>query len=911
VQITSSDGAPGSPVAIRVRGVGTVGNAQPLFVIDGIPIGNGGGDYTNPLSTINPNDIENISVLKDASSAAIYGMRAANGVVLITTKRGRSGKPRVNFDAYYGIQQFPKRLDMLNSQQLISLAQEAADNYNTQFGYTPDNENYRVLHPDVRPGSTSGLANINTDWQEAVINKNAPVANYNVGVSGGTENSNYFFSLGLFNQEAITKQWDLTRYTARANSDYKIGSRFKIGQTLALSFQEVNRGMNGGGDGFLYASASSMPPFFKVYDEGNTIPNNRYGFNGNLDVAGITRGNQVALNEIVKNKDHSYRLLGGIYGELEVIKGLRFRSAASIDLGFSRNTRWQPGYTAAEIGFGRDANNFSDNRGQGYTQVFTNTLGYDKIIGDHTINVLGGMEYQKIRGGNLGYTGLNFTLTNPAFYESVANGRGTNGEYSNAGSGAFNEAYASYFGRLSYNYKEKYLLTATLRRDGTSRFAPEYRWGTFPAVSAAWRISEEDFFQGIPTLTDVKIRGSWGRLGNANTDAFSYVSRVSFTPQYPIGNVPTQAPISPSLPVKNLSWETVESYDFGFDATFLNKISILATYYKRNTIDFLYSLPISSVTGFGGTQVNLGEVENKGFEFELGYNTSLFKNLNINLNANLTTVKNKLVALAPDVQEFSSGDYRTAVGYPIGYFYGYRAIGIYQTNAEADKALPDASANGDNRPRAGDVIFEDNNSPLTGSPIGKQFADTADGRITPDDRTNLGKTIPDFFYGFNIGANFKGLDLAIFFQGVSGIQVYNQLRRNLEGLGGIGSNKLTTTFNRWRGEGTSNTMPRAIDSDPAQNGRFSNLWVEDAGFLRLKNIQIGYSLPQAFMARTGAFKSARIYVGATNLFTITKYTGLDPEVITFSDVTRSVGAGTDQGSTPQPRTFQAGFQVSF
>jgi TonB-linked SusC/RagA family outer membrane protein len=465
-------------------------------------------------------------------------------------------------------------------------------------------------------------------------------------------------------------------------------------------------------------------------------------------------------------------------------------------------------------------------------------LGYDREIGEHSFNVLGGIEYQKIRGNNLGYLAVNFQSTDPAFYQSVTNGSGTNGQFARPGSGLYNEAYSSYFGRFSYNFKEKYLLTATVRSDGTSRFAPGYRWGIFPAVSAAWRIGEEDFFQSVPAISDLKIRGSWGRLGNANTEQFAYVSRVAFTPQYPLGtgNVPTQAPIAPSLPNKELGWETVESFDIGFDATFLSKITLLATYYKRNTYDFLYGLPIGFTSGFDRTQVNLGEVENKGFEFELGYNTSFFKNLNVNVSANLTTVKNQLVALAPNVQEYSSGDYRTAVGYPIGYFYGYRAIGIYQTNAEADAALPDDLAVGDNRPRAGDIIWEDNNSPLVGSPIGKQFADTADGKITPDDRTYLGKTIPDFFYGFNLGANFKGLDLAVFFQGVSGIQVYNSLRQGLEGLEGIGSNKLTSTLDRWRGEGTSNTMPRAIDGDPASNGRFSNRWVEDAGFFTAEKI---------------------------------------------------------------------------
>lgn len=920
VQITNADGSPGSPVAVRVRGVGTVGNTQPLFVIDGIPVGNNDAANTNPLSTLNPADIENISVLKDASSAAMYGMRAANGVVLITTKRGKSGKPRVSLDAYYGFQQFPKKLTANNTAQYIALAQEASTNRNVQDGLSAGQSGFRVLHPDLLPGTPKSVVGLNTDWQEATINKNAPVANYNVGVSGGNENANYFFSAGYFKQEAVTKKWDLSRYTVRANSDYKVGSRFKIGQTLALSFQEVKRGINGGGDGFLYANNLSMPPFFKIYDDQNVIPGNRYGFNGNLGVAGFTIGNQVALNEILPTTDQTYRLLGGVFAELEVLRGLKYKTAASIDLSFGRNTSWSPGYTAPEIGFGRDANNFGDNRSQGYTQVFTNTLGYEKNIGEHSVNVIAGMEYQKLRGNNLSYTGTNFQSTDPAFYRSVNNGRGgpipggSNpfGFYGNAGSGLFNEAYSSYFGRLSYNYKEKYLLTATVRRDGTSRFAPEKRFGTFPAVSAAWIISEEPFFQDKSIISNLKVRGSWGQLGNANTSNFAYVSRVSFTPQYPIGGTPAQAPISPSLPNPEIGWETVESADFGVDVSlFSNKVTFLATYYNRKTKDFLYGLPIPFTSGYGGTDVNVGSVKNSGFEFDLSYNTTIADKINLNVSANLTTIKNRLVALAPGVEEYSSGDYRTAVGFPIGYFYGYQATGIYQNAAQAGAALPDDRAGTSNRPRAGDVIFQDNNSPLSGTPGGKQFTDTADGRITPADRTYLGKTIPDFFYGLNIDAAYKGFDIAILFQGVSGVQVYNSLRQGMENLGGPGRNQLASTKNRWTGEGTSNSMPRAVDGDPYVNNRFSSRFVENGSFFRLKNLQIGYSLPQSLLDKTKAFRTARIYVGATNLFVITKYTGLDPEVVTFGNVATQTGAGTDRGSTPQPRTFQAGIQFNF
>ncbi|MEP7278604.1 MAG: SusC/RagA family TonB-linked outer membrane protein, partial [Bacteroidota bacterium] len=373
-----------------------------------------------------------------------------------------------------------------------------------------------------------------------------------------------------------------------------------------------------------------------------------------------------------------------------------------------------------------------------------------------------------------------------------------------------------------------------------------------------------------------------------------------------------QAPISPSLPNDNIGWETVESTDFGVDVSlFNNKVTFLATYYNRKTKDFLYGLPIPYTSGYGGTDVNVGSVKNSGFEFDLSYNTKIANKINLNVSGNLTTVKNRLVALAPGVEEYSSGDYRTAIGFPIGYFYGYKATGIYQNATQAGAALPDDVAGTSNLPRPGDVIFQDNNSPLAGTPNGKQFTGTPDGRITPADRTYLGKTIPDFFYGLNIDAAYKGFDVAVLFQGVSGIQVYNSLRQSMEGLGGPGRNELASTKNRWTGEGTSNSMPRAIDGDPYNNNRFSSRFVENAGFFRLKNLQIGYSLPQSLLEKTKAFHSARIYIGATNLFVITKYTGLDPEVVTFGNVSSQTNAGTDQGSTPQPRTYQAGIQFNF
>jgi TonB-linked SusC/RagA family outer membrane protein len=906
VQVGSVDGTPGSPVAIRIRGVGTVGNTAPLIVIDGIPTStnlvNGTFDEsgTNPLASLNPSDIESVSVLKDASAASVYGVRAANGVILITTKRGKSGKPRITLDSYYGVQNFPKDRPQWNSTaQYVALTQEANKNFNAQTGGA------LVLHPHLQPGSP--YLNVNTDWENAAVVKNAPITNTNVGISGGTDVSNYYISLGYFKQDATVPKWDLERYSFRANSDYKIGSRLKVGQTFSLSYQEVHRGHNNSGDGFIYSSTANMPPFFSIYDDpANPIAGNRYGFNGNNNVAGLTVHNNFGINAIEENYDRLYRVLGGIYGELEIIKGLKYKSSASVDFNYGHNTGWNPGYTVAEIGIGRPQQ-FGDGRNERFTQIFTNTLTYANTIGDHNFNILAGYEFQKIRSNDLGGQGRNFLSADPGYYQSVKNA----GELSPTYSAVGNDAYIGIIGRLSYDYKSKYILTASVRRDGTAHFAPENRWGTFPSFSAAWRVSQENFFSSISFINDLKIRGGWGQLGNSSTAPFPHLVRFSATPDYGSGNTGSQAPIQVNYTNPDIKWETVESMDIGFDASFFDsKVSLLATYYDRRTKDFLFGLPIPILTGFSNMAINAGEVRNSGIELELGYNGNIGDDVHFTVTGNFTTVKNRLVSLAPGIEEFSSGDYRTAIGYPIGYFYGYEMLGIYQNAGQAGDALPDETTAND--PRPGDAIFSDNNGPApSDAPEGRQYSGVPDGKITPADRTYLGKTIPSFYYGISINANYKGFDVSLMFQGVGDVQVYNEFRASNESLTGGGRNQMSTSNGFWTGENSTNKMPRAVASDPYGNNRFSSRWVEDASFLRFKNIQIGYTIPSALLSKTKSIGSARIYVAATNILTITDYTGLDPEVVTYGQSTNQLGAGTDSGNIPQPRVIQAGIQLQF
>jgi len=919
VQITNVDGTPGAPVSVRIRGVGTVGNTQPLFVIDGIPVGNNSDRITNPLATINPADIESISVLKDASAAAVYGVRAANGVVLITTKQGKTGKPTVNLDAYYGVQRIPELWDVLDVDQWTEISQEAYDAFNDQNNLPPDDVSYRVLHPDVAPGgdyTPEGLASRGLpqpDWARDLVNENAPMQNYNLSVSGATDDVDYLVSAGYFSQEAVVKKWDLDRFSFRANSSYKVGKRFKFGENFSISHQEVVRGVNGGGDGFLLNNAASMPPFFQIYDINNRIPNNRYGYDGNLNVAGLTIGNQNGINDVRTTYDRTIRILGGLYGELEIIDGLKYKTQASMDLSITRNDSWNPGHTGEELGLARTNQERGDSRGESSTLVFTNTLNYNRSFGDHNIDVLAGIEYQQIQSRFLSGNSENFLSADPDFYILPKNGQ----DNIRIGGGASDQAYVGYIGRISYDYQNKYLITGTIRRDGTYRFSAEdnRRWGTFPSVSAAWRMSEENFFANIPFISELKLRGSWGQLGNDKTTAFPHIFRVSPTPDYGLGGENTvQAPAPVNFVNKEVIWETVEIADFGIDLGLFNdKVTLLATYYNKKTKDFLLNLPIPKVTGFDRTPTNVGLVINRGFEFELGYNHTFNNELQVNISGNLTTIHNELAELTEGVNEFNSnGVYRTGIGYPIGYFYGYVTDGLYQNSAEADAALPDASS--PEGPRAGDVRFVDTNGPAPDdAPEGQQFSGVPDSTITFHDRAYLGKTIPDFYYGLNFNFYWKGFDATVFFQGVSGVQLYNQFRRNAINamLTGGGRNGTTEVLDRWTGEGSNTTIPRAVSTDPNSNGRFSDRWVEDAGYLRLKTLQIGYSLPQSALSATNAFKSARIYVSATNLLTFTNYSGLDPEVMTYGDNDSQIGAGTDQGSIPVPKVFQVGVNLSF
>jgi TonB-linked SusC/RagA family outer membrane protein len=629
---------------------------------------------------------------------------------------------------------------------------------------------------------------------------------------------------------------------------------------------------------------------------------------------GNLRQNWLAFNELNENIVYTGRLVTGLYAEIEPIAGLKVRGNLGIDFILSKNET-----------FGRNDTIYGGNF------IFTNSLNrgnqerlnltkeviasYTKSFGEHSVSLLAGALDQRFDfwGGGQG------AIDVPEERELRMPQNGRFATPQTVPGEMFRDYWAlqGYIGRLSYNYKGKYYLDATIRRDGSSRFAPEKRWGTFPSLAAAWRISDEDFFKTIPFVDNLKLRAGWGQLGNQETRDYAYLSLVTIKPDYGIGvgQTPQSAAAITSFANRALGWETSNQTNIGLDASFLdNKITATVDYYIKQTNDILVGVRLPYVSGVPESAiVNAASVRNSGVELELGYQNAI-GDFKYGISGNLTTTRNRVTDLGFS-DPINATNNRTEVGMPMGYFYGYQTNGIIQDEGELDAYNDEVRADSEspNGASPGDIRFVNNNGPAPeGSPRGVYFSGQPDTVITAADRTYLGKAIPDFYYGFNLNGSWKGLDLGIFFQGVSGFQIYNEVRTGGEDMGGYG-NSWTTARNRWTGPFTSNSMPRAVNGDPNGNNRFSDRWVENGSFLRLKNIQLGYTLPRGLLNKMGNMSNLRVYVSATNLALITKYSGLDPEIL--GGDTRQVGSvlepGVDRGGTPLPRVLTVGVNAAF
>lgn len=850
VQVVSS-GAPGSNVSIRVRGVGTINNSDPLLVIDGVPT-------DVPLNMLNPDDIASIDVLKDASAAAIYGSRGANGVVMVTTKTG-GGRNRVTFNAYVGMQRATNMVEMLNASQFALLNNEMLKNNNlpTYPGYA---------HPDSLGAGT--------DWL-GLLFREAPIQHYSLAYSDGNDKSNYYVSASYLNQQGIVINTAYKRYTIQFNGNAKVLSWLKFGNHLTLNHDEKPSGA------YDIRNTMAANPTLPLYNEDGTYA----GPVGQAKWVGDVT-NPIAKASLVKNNTKGYNILGSLFAEATLYKGLTFRTSGGIQAEFWDSRSWAPKYDYDPIP--QPSAYLSEQYNKSFTFNWDNYFTYDAFFNTvHHLTVMLGMNAQSNR-----YDYISGNISGFASEETQQLHNGTS-QIGLDGS-ASEWSLASYYGRVNYDYDNKYLLTATLRRDGSSRFGESHKWGTFPSASVAWRISREQFFQPVSFVDDLKIRLGYGVTGNQNISNYSFASTLA-SAVYVFNNhvVPAELPLMMANP--NVQWESVQQSNIGLDATlFRRRLSFTVDAYLKNTTKMLVPMPVPIPTGYSDIVVpyiNTGKVQNKGVEITVSSKNMVGKfqwatDFNISFN------ENKVVALYDKTPMYIgssiglNGTLATnTVGYPVNAFYGYVMQGIFQTQKEVDNAavqMPGADPY--NRTSPGDVRFRDLNN---------------DGVISDEDRTIIGNPHPLFFYAMTNRFAYKGFDLSIFLQGVQGNDIFNANNVFQESMS-VAQNQTKAVLGRWEGEGTSTTMPRAIFNDPNENARISSRFLEDGSYLRIKNITLGYTLPKGLLSRY-KIHQIRIYTSVQNPVTFTHYTGFDPEVPVN---------GVDYSVYPVTRTLSMGINIT-
>lgn len=879
VQVTQTSGAPGGETNIRIRGTSSVNaSSEPLYVIDGMLVNSSGDDVSvsgigpriGPLSSINPNDIESIEVLKDASAAAIYGSRGANGVILITTKRGKAGKGKIDLDYYYGVQTVSRKLGLLNAIQYANFVNDAAINAGQAPVY-------------VNPENLS----VGTDWQGELY-RIAPMSNLQASFSGGTEKTKYAISGGYFSQDGIVLGSDFKRFSFRANLDQELNNYLSIGTSISFSGINSNRVQTGVGtiDGGIIANALQMNPILPVYDE-NTSGGYTYAHDRKDAV-----GNPIAEANDYKSLTTTYRLLGNTYLKFKLAKGLEFKSSIGIDGLVSKSRSFGPNYLRRTANVRGEASIVDL---QAMTWLNENTLNYNYEINENNkIDLLLGFTMQQFKNESLSAVTLDFPDNRTGWHNLSA------GLQPQAPTNRESEwSMISYLGRANYNLMNKYLFTVSGRVDGSSKFAKGSKYGFFPSGAFAWRASEEDFIKNIDFLCNLKFRLSYGFIGNQSIAPYQSLALVgplgqgvfntSSGSETFIGSEPL------SYPNKDLKWETTGQFDFGVDiGLWENKVSLTADVYVKNTSDLLLNTPIPYTTGFGTTLLNVGNVQNKGIDLDLR-TTNFSGDFSWNTSVNFSINRNKITNLAGenDIQLGYGNMLRE--GQPIGTFFGYVFDGIFQSDEEAAnsavlKGQEQTGSNPLSRARAGNRRYKDLND---------------DGVIDESDRTIIGSAQADFTYGINNELSYKNFSLSFFFQGSKGNELVNMNLSNLENFNGAQNMLAEAGLNRWTPENPNNLYPRA-QATGSLDDIFSSRYVEDASYLRLKNVTIGYELPSGLLSNIGIM-SVRFYASATNLWTLTNYKGYDPEANSLGYTTNIVGV--DSGSYPQTRTYTFGVKV--
>lgn len=889
VTVMQNSGQPGSASTIRVRGITTFNNNNPLWVVDGVVVDAGGIGY------LNQSDIESVEVLKDAASAAIYGTRAAGGVILVTTKKGKSGKLQVNYNGFFGTSAPAKMLSLLNASQYATLRNESS----VAAGKG-------IVFNDV---ASLGLG---TDWQKAIFNNSAQRYLHEISMSGGNNVSTFYFSAGVQNQEGIVAT-DISKYDKvnfRINSTHKLSNIISFGQTLGYTRQK-SKGLGNTNSEFggPLSSAINLDPITPlVVNNVAAQPNAVIYNNASIirDVNGLPYGISNYVGQEMTNPlayiqtrlggyNWSDDFIGNAYLEVAPVKGLRFRSTVGVKKAFWGNLGYTPLYLLSST-VSTNKNSYSKGENRSTNWNVENTATYNRRFGSHDFTVLLGQgTYVENVGGNVGMTFYNLPINNYreasfGFDVGLANRDGYSGDLTP------HKIY-SLFSRVNYSYDDKYLFTGILRRDGGSRFGPDKKYGFFPSFSAGWNISRESFWANNNVVNSLKLRGGYGITGNDELAEFRYVSIIAGGYNYSIGNtgVVTTGYAPVTLDNRNLHWEETASADVGFDAQLFKNLTLGFDWYNKKTSGILRPVTIPGYVGVAQNPFdNVADMKNTGVELELGYRKN-FGKFNFSINANGSTIFNDVSYVAQDTNFISGGASfqsmgtvtRIQVGHPFNGFFGYKILGIFQNeqqindykNKSGQLIQPDA--------RPGDFMWADLNG---------------DGMITSDnlDRMFLGSNIPKYTFGFTMNMEYQGLDLTLFAQGVAGNKIFQGLRR----LDILTSNYSTRALSRWHGEGTSTDFPRLTDSDPNGNfSRMSDFYLEKGDYLRLKVVQLGYTLPNRLFKKIGVSRF-RVYVTAENLLTLTNYSGYDPEV----------GGGifgVDRGQYPQARSILGGVQLNF
>ncbi len=890
VQVTNN-GSPGTQPIVRIRGISSISYASdPLYVVDGFPTGD--------LSSIDMRDVESVDVLKDASAAAIYGSRATNGIIMITTKKGRrDDKLHVSLDTYVGTEKVTERLDLLSTDQYLTY--ERALNGAAGIAKPGRLETANFNQP-IYNGTSQTYAQTNTDWQDAYF-KDGLITQTSLGLSGGNSVSRFYASTGYFYQDGTSPSVSFKRYNFRLNSDHQISKVFTFGENLYTAFTDQGYDKNEQGARTNLVNVIRQLPYMPVYDP--TTTSGYRSANNSFDGSDPTNP---LLDANVRNHGtrSTVKVLGTAYLEINFAKFLKFRSTFGIDysngLDYSFSPIFESGGTVA--GSSATVATVTNNRSISTVKLYTEQLTFDKTFGSHHINATAVYEQQEqtVRfenaSGNQSSNSIQVLLN----ASNVAVATQKDGNY-----------IASIIGRVNYDYQGKYLLSVAARRDGSSVWAPEKKWANFPSASVGWRLDQEDFMKGLKNLSELKLRVGYGITGlnaavlgtnhpwQVNVDANSAIYPFNNTNA---GSATTFGSSINRLGNKDLEWETTKQLNIGVDAGFFNnKLTLSAEYFSRNTDNLILNVPIPPSFGYTTTSVpiNIAEMENNGFELQAGYNQR-GKEFNWNIMGNLSVITNNVNSLAPSVPSIESGanqDFgtynitRTETGHPIQSFYGWLVDGIFQTAAEVSSSPFQTAGT-----KPGDLKFRDINK---------------DNKIDENDRVFIGSYLPKFTYSLNFGGNYKNFDLSLFFQGVQGNDIFNASRIISEGMVRLFGSS-TEVLKAWSATNTGSTIPRAVSGDPNQNARPSPRWIEDGSFLRLKNIMLGYVIPGKTLQNTtkGVISSFRVYVSAQNLFTITNYKGYDPEVGNRTPGT-SLTNGIDYAVYPQPHSYLIGIQVGF